>query len=469
MGDRLRSLVGILLFLALAYAFCPRDRRRAISWRCVGWGLAIEAVVALLVFRLRGSEQYFTWARDLVNGLLAHATEGGRMVFGVLGDGRALGAYFGGDSFILALQSLIPVIVFFAALMAVLYQMGVMQRVVAFCARIMMRLMGTSGAETLSAVGNVFLGMTEAPLMIRPYLERLTRSELFCVMVGGLANSAGTVLAVYVLVLQDQFPTIAGHLLTASVLSAPVGLVVAKLMLPESDVPETAGRADAFAEKAYTNLLDALTGGAAEGLKLALNVIAMLIAAVALIHLLNAGLAYPAKWHNQAMLAAVARTAGVDLAAPPDSWPATEDAAAVAALAAEHGVDAVAWRPLSCQRLGGWLFWPMAWCLGVPADDVADCAQLLSLKTVLNELVAYTHMGDWLRAEPTRLSERGRVIISYALCGFASFGSIAITIGGLGGLVPTRRRELAELGLLSLVGGTLTSCLCACTAGLLMP
>ncbi|NWG75580.1 MAG: NupC/NupG family nucleoside CNT transporter, partial [Rubrivivax sp.] len=297
MFDRARSLLGIVVFLGVAWALCPRERRRAVSWRCVGWGLALQVVLALLVFRLRGSERYFTVARDVVNGLLAHAVEGGKMVFGVLGDSTALGRYFGADSFVLALQSLIPVIVFFAALMAVLYQIGLMQQVVAFFARIMMRFMGTSGAETLSAVGNIFLGMTEAPLMIRPYLERLTRSELFCVMVGGLANSAGTVLAIYVLVLQDQFPNIAGHLLTASVLSAPACLVIAKLMLPETDQPETAGRADAFAEKAYSNVLDSLTGGAAEGLKLALNVIAMLIAAVALIHLLNAGLSYPARRH----------------------------------------------------------------------------------------------------------------------------------------------------------------------------
>ena len=457
-GERLRSLVGLFLLCLVAWCLCPRERRRRLDWRCVGVGVALQFALAAAILKLPWAEAFFRLCAALVDGLLAYATEGAKMVFGVLVDQPRLAQVFGPENqVIFALQQLGPVIIFFAALMAMAYQVGLMQRLVALVARVVVRLMGTSGAETLSCVGNIFLGMVEAPLMIRPYLPRLTRSELFCVMVCGLSNVAGTVLAVYVGLIQDCQAGAAGHLITMSAMSAPAGLVIAKLMLPETEQPETKGHVVVGEERAYANVIDALTGGASEGLAIAANVVAMLIAMVALVALANGLLGYPGRQHNQAILAATHTTH----AEPTDR-------AAVQAAADRAGLRARAWPAPTIQQLAGYAFRPLAWCLGVPLEDVPKVGELLGVKTVLNEFVAYLQMSQELRADPAALTPRGRLLASYALCSFANFGSVAIMIGGIAALVPGRRRELAELGLLSLVGGTLAACLTACAVGVLV-
>jgi CNT family concentrative nucleoside transporter len=459
-SERLRSFVGLFILCFVSWLFCPRDLRRKIPWKCVVWGTVMQFALAIVILWSPFVNGFFGLCGDLVDGLLAHATEGARLVFGPLVNTDLLAKVFGPEnSTIFSLQELGPVIIFFASLMAVGYQIGLMQWVVGLTARAVVKLLDTSGAETLSCVGNIFLGMVEAPLMIRPYLPKLTRSELYCVMVCGLSNVAGTVLAVYVGLLKHAIPDIAGHLITMSVMSAPAGLVISKLMLPETGEPETRGVVVVTHERAYTNVMDAMTGGASEGLNIALNVTAMLIAMVATVHFANAVLGTPAVYHNQHI---------VDRLAKADAALATIDvhnAPAVQAAADNLGLRAVAWQPPTFQHLSGYLFRPLAWCLGVPLRDVPKVGELLGEKTVLNEFVAYLDMAKQLDADPNALTERGRVLASYALCSFANFGSVAIMIGGIAALVPSRRKDLAELGLLSLVGGTIAACLTACAAG----
>jgi CNT family concentrative nucleoside transporter len=455
--ERLRSFVGLFILEAVAWLFCPRRLRAKVPWRCVVVGTLLQFLLAVVILWSPFVNGFFGLCGDLIDGLLEHSTEGAKLVFGVLVDQDKLGQVFGPDNAVIfGIQELGPVIIFFAALMAVLYQIGLMQWVVGLTARAVVKLLNTSGAETLSCVGNIFLGMVEAPLMIRPYLDNLTRSELFCIMVCGLSNIAGTVLAVYVGILKPHIPDIAGHLITMSVMSAPAGLVISKLMLPEEGQPETRGRVEITRERAYHNVMDALTGGASEGLTIALNVAAMLIAMVAIVHLCNAGLGAPAVAHNTAIIKQVpAQTPPLD----------PHNAAAVQSAADAGGLRAHAWQPPTFQHLSGYAFRPLAWCLGVPKRDIPAVGELLGEKTVLNEFVAYLDMSQQLKADPQALTERGRVLASYALCSFANFGSVAIMIGGIGAMIPKRRQELAELGMLSLIGGTIAACLTACAAG----
>lgn len=456
---RLRSLLGFFLLMAIAFACCPRDKRRWVSWRCLVWGSVLQFLLALVILRTP-CRAFFRLANELVDALLSHATEGAKLVFGVLADPGKLGQAFGPENgFIFALQQIGPVIIFFAALMAIAYQVGLMQRLVGLVARAVVRVMETSGAETMSAVGNVFLGMVEAPLMIRPYLPRLTRSELLCVMVCGLSNVAGTVLALYVSFLKQAVPDVAGHLIAMSVMSAPAGLVIAKLMLPETETPATRGRVELSSERAYSGVLDALAGGAGEGLNVALNVVALLIAMVACVHLANGIIGWPAVQHNQGLL----RAAHID---NPKLDPA--NAALVQHTLDDNGASGRAWTPPTFQRLAGYGFRPLAWMLGVPYHDIPKVAELLGERTVLNELIAYLDLAATLKADPDALSPRGTLLVVYALCAFANFGSVAIMIGGIAALIPSRRQELAELGLASLVGGTLAACLTACAVGALI-
>jgi CNT family concentrative nucleoside transporter len=310
--------------------------------------------------------------------------------------------------------------------MSVLYYVGIMPLVIRSGGRLLARSLGTSGAESFSTVADIFVGQTEAPLVIRPYLPTLTRSELMACMTAGFATTAGGVLAAYVVMLRDLVPNIAGHLIACSVMCAPASLVIAKLMLPETEVPVTRG---AGAELAHDprrpgGLLEAITTGATDGLKLAVNVGAMLIAFIALTALVDFVLGRL----GQALL---------------------------------H-------QPLSLERLLSWLFYPLAWLLGVSGADVPKVASLLGQKTVLNEFVAYSTMSQQLAADPAWLSERSRVIASYALCGFANFGSIGIQIGGYASLAPERRGDLASLAPRAMLGGLLTTCLVGCVAGVLL-
>jgi CNT family concentrative nucleoside transporter len=372
-------------------------------------------VIAVLVLKTPVNG-LFAFANTGVERLLGYTREGARFVFGGLAtDPKSFG-------FLFAFQVL-PTILFFSALMSLLYHLGVMPWIVERGGRLLSRSLRVSGAESFSTVADVFVGQTEAPLAVRPYIAKMTQSELNACMVAGFATTAGGVLAAYTAMLSATVPGIAGHLIAASVMSAPASLVIAKLMLPETEVPATGSDLTAPVERASANFLDAIVRGAFDGVRLAVNVAAMLIVFLALTALLDGVL----------------------------SW-----------VAGLFGFE------LSLSRLFSWLFWPLAFVLGVPLDDVGKVATLLGQKTVFNEFVAYSNMAEMLGKDPAWLSERGRLIASYALCGFANFGSIGIQIGGYASLAPERRADLSRLGLRSMVGGFLTTCLVACVAAVLL-
>ena len=415
MRERLISALGVLVMLAVAYAACPSERRRHVNLRTLGGGLLLLFLAALLVLRtpVRG---LFAVANTGVERLLSFSAEGARFVFGKLADAEGFG-------FVFAFQVL-PTILFFSALMAVLYHLRVMPFLIEWFGRLLSRALRVSGAESFSTAADVFVGQTEAPLVIRPYLERMTRSELHACMVAGFATTAGGVLAAYVVMLSGSVPGIAGHLIACSVMSAPASLVIAKLLLPETEPQETSGAARLGFAPSSTNLLDAIASGTGDGLRLAVNVAAMLLVFLAFTALANAALG----------------AAGTYL----------------------FGAN------LSLERLLGWVFWPLAWVMGVPPADVSKLASLLGQKTVLNEFFAYSSMSQNLARDPTWLSERGRLVASYALCGFANFGSIGVQIGGYSGLAPSRRSDLSELALRAMFGGLLTTNLVACVAGVML-
>jgi CNT family concentrative nucleoside transporter len=345
-----------------------------------------------------------------------------------------------------------------------------MQRVVKWFAWIMQRTMKTSGAETLAAAANIFVGQTEAPLVVKPFVGTMTDSELMAIMVGGFANTAGGVLAAYVALLSGHFPDIAGHLMASSVMSAPASLVLAKVILPEKETPKTAGTLDMTDERPHANVVDAAAAGASEGLMLALNVGAMLLAFIALVALVNAIFALPSLWHDRAVWSdalAALRAAGHE---PSETCRGDLDGealvgcihAANATLHAHYG----AWEPFTMQRVLGWLEWPLAFVMGVPVADCQTVSEILGERLVLNEFVGYISLADNLgSAHP--MSHRAAVICSYALCGFANFSSIAIQLGGIGAMAPERRKDLARLGLRAMLGGLLSTYMTACVAGML--
>ncbi len=414
MIERLTSLFGVLTMMGLAFALCPREARRHVQLRPVLVGLALLFGFGLLVLHTP-VRAMFSFATTAVDTLLGFTKQGAAFVFGPLTTGEGVG-------FVFAFQVL-PTILFFSSLMAVLYHIGLLPRVIRGIARLLSRTLGTSGAETFSTVADIFVGQTEAPLAIRPYIAKLTNAELMACMIAGFATTAGGVLAAYVAMLQDKVPGIAGHLLACSVMCAPASLVIAKLMLPETGQPETMGRDLPLTPSEHENLVDAISAGATDGLKLALNVAAMLLVFLAFTAMVNAGLG---------------------------------------ALGGQLGVT------LTLEQIFGYLFAPLAWVMGVPADDVLKVGSLLGQKTVLNEFVAYKNMSEALAADPGWLSERGRLIASYALCGFANFGSIGIQIGGYSGLAPERRADLSRLAFKAMIGGFLTTCMVACVAGVLV-
>ena len=404
---RLVSLLGVGVFLAIAWAFSV-DRSRT-PWRVVGVALAIQWLVALLVLRTPFGEAFFVGMNAAVAGLLSFTNAGTRFVFGALLDG--------GYSFAL---SVLPIIVFMGSLFSILYHVGIVQLVVRAMAFALSRALGTSGAESVAAVANVFVGMTEAPLLVRPYIERMTRSELFTLMVTGMATIAGSVLLAYAQMLGEA--AYSGHLVTASLLSAPAAIAMAKIMIPETETPETGQGASAHIERHTVNVIDAAADGALTALRLAVNVGALLIAFVALVAMLNAAI----------------------------GW----------------GGDLVGVADLSFERILGWMFAPIAWLLGIPWDEATEIGSLLGVKTVLNEFLAYQALAELMQASV--ISDRSAVIASYALCGFANFSSIAILLGGVGGMVPSRRPELAQLGLRSVLAGTLATLMTGSVVGTLL-
>ena len=359
-------------------------------------------------------------------GLLAFTGEGASFIFGDFADTSQFG-------FIFAFQVL-PTIIFFASLMSVLYHLGVMQKIVEAMAWGMTRLMRVSGAETLAVSANTFVGQTEAPLVIRPYVPQMTQSELLTVMVSGMATIAGGVLGAFVILLGGDDPAqqayFARHLITASVMAAPATVVIAKILKPETEKPLTMGAVRVEVEKTTANVIDAAASGAADGMKLALNVGAMLLAFIALIALLN----WPLVWVGQAT-----------------------------------GLEQMLGRPTDLSALLGFLLAPLAWIIGVPWHEASTVGGLIGTKVVLNEFVAYVQLGEILRGnvDGVSLGPQGTLIATYALCGFANFSSIAIQIGGIGGIAPTRRAELARFGLRAVLGGSIVTMMTATIAGVL--
>ena len=405
-GARLVSAAGFVAMIAIAWA-ASCDRRR-FPWRTVAWGVAIQVALGAILLRTRLGEGFFRVTNGLVEILIRQVDAGVRFVFGALVDT--------GFSIVV---NVLPIIVVMGSLFAVLYHLGVLQRVVDVLARLLARTMGTSGAESLAAVANIFVGMTEAALIVRPYLERMTRSELFSLMTVGMATVAGSVMLAYVGMLG---PGYAGHLATASLLSAPAGLLLAKVMVPETAGPESASTGHPPPLVASVNLIDAAAQGAIAGLRLAAYVGALLVAFVALVAMANDLLGF----------------AG-----------------------ALVGIEA-----LTLQRLLGWLLAPLAWLMGVAWEDAVRVGSLLGVKTVLNEFLAYQELAEMIRADA--IAPRSAVIASYALCGFANFGSLAILLGGIGGMAPARRPEVARFGLLSILSGSLASFMTACVAGIFL-
>ncbi len=412
-ATRVQPIAGLALILAIAY--CLSAARHAIDYRTVAWGLALQGFFAVIVLKTEIGRQVFQQLGSLMTRLLNFTYVGSAFVFGPLGDPavwpRIVTGVLGDEGAqyanIFAFMVL-PTIIFIAALFAMLYYFGVMQVVVRIFAIIMRRFMRASGAESLNVAASIFMGQTEAPLTIRPYLPRMTQSELMTVMTAGMAHISGGVMAAYIL-----FGVEAQHLLTAVIMTAPGTLMMAKLFVPETGRPETSGTVKLEVEETDVNVIDAIGRGTGEGLRLALNVGAMLISFLALIAMVNALLGL----------------AG-----------------------------------LSMQQIFGWVFAPIAWSLGVPWRDAPTIGNLLGTRMVLNEFVAYSQLGP-LKAS---LDPKSFTIATYALCGFANFSSIGIQIGGIGALAPERRHDLARLGVRAMLAGTFANFVTATIAGMLL-
>ena len=423
----LQPVFGAVVILTIAYAFSTN--RRAIRWATVAWGLGLQIVFAIVVLKTPIGKTVFETLGGYVTRLLGFAGVGSAFVFGALGNSTlwtrvmtgALGPEGAQSASMFAFQVL-PTIIFIAALFAILYYFGVMQLVVRIFAVVMHRVMKASGAESLNVAASIFMGQTEAPLTIRPYLPEMTQSELMTVMTSGMAHISGGIMAAYVL-----FGVEARHLLTAVIMTAPGTIMMAKMFVPETEVPKTMGTVRLVVEKTDVNVIDAAGRGTGEGLQLALNVGAMLISFLALIALVNA------------LLGVAGREA------------------------ADH-LHAESLRHLDLPQIFGWVFAPVAWSMGVPWRDAPTIGNLLGTRMALNEFVAYSQLGP-LKAT---LDPKSFTIATFALCGFANFSSIGMQIGGIGGLAPNRRHDLARLGLRAMFAGTLANFMTATIAGFLL-
>ncbi|UOF16045.1 NupC/NupG family nucleoside CNT transporter [Lysobacter capsici] len=418
------GLFGLAVLVGIAWVFSVK--RRAVDWKLVCIGISLQIAFAAVVLLVPGGKDVF----DSIGKGFVHVLEfvgaGSKFIFGDLMDVSKFG-------FIFAFQVL-PTIIFFSALMGVLYHLGVMQAIVRAMAWAITKVMRVSGAETTSVCASVFIGQTEAPLTVRPYISKMTESELITMMIGGMAHIAGGVLAAYVGMLGAGDPVqqafYAKHLLAASIMAAPATLVIAKILVPETGEPLTRGTVKMEIEKTTANIIDAAAAGAGDGLRLALNIGAMLLAFIALIALVNA----------------------------PLTW-----------LGEQTGLAAALGRPTDLSTLLGFVLAPIAWVIGTPWGDATVVGGLIGEKVVLNEFVAYTHLADIVnnKVAGIQLSEEGRLIATYALCGFANFSSIAIQIGGIGGLAPERRQDLARFGLRAVLGGSIATFMTATIAGVL--
>ena len=415
----IQPFIGAAVILGIGYAFSTN--RRAINWETVAWGLGLQVAFAFIVLKTSIGQAVFEFVGGYITKLLGFSNVGAAFVFGPLGDanvwGRAMQGAIGPEgaqyAVIFAFQ-ILPTIIFIAALFAILYYFGVMQLIVRLFAVVMHRVMKASGAESLNVAASIFMGQTEAPLTIRPYLAKMTQSELMTVMTSGMAHISGGIMAAYI-----AFGIEARHLLTAVIMTAPGTIMMAKMLVPETEIPKTMGSVTLKVEKTDVNVIDAAGRGTHEGLHLALNVGAMLISFLALIALLNAILGHI-------------------------PWPG-------------EGV-------LSLGRIFGWVFAPIAWTMGVPWKDAPTIGNLLGTRMALNEFVAYSQLGP-LKAT---LDPKSFTIATFALCGFANFSSIGMQIGGICGLAPNRRSDLARLGLRAMFAGTLANFMTATIAGFLL-
>lgn len=404
--EKIIGIIGLFVLMGIA-VLCSEDRKK-INWKLVGIGIIMQIAFAFLILKFEPGMKLFQWLSNGITLLLDFTKEGSTFLFGNLMNVESTG-------FVFALQ-ILPTIIFFSSFMSILYHIGAMQLLVKVLAKGMVKLLGTSGAETLSAVANIFVGQTEAPLVIKPFIETMTRSELLTVMTGGMATVAGGVMAGYAAMGVDP-----GHLMAASIMSAPASLVIAKIMLPEKEEPVTKGKVQMDLTSSHANVIEAAASGASEGLSLALNVGAMLLAFTALVALVNA------------VISGVGSAIGMDY--------------------------------LNLSWILGRLFAPLAYVMGVPKVDIIAAGDLLGQKVVLNEFVAYANLAPMISSGA--LQAKTIVILTYALCGFANFSSIAIQIAGIGGLAPSRKSEIAKLGIKSLIGGSLAAFMTASIAGIL--
>ena len=403
----LQGLIGMILLLGIA--FILSNNRRKINYRIIVWGLSLQFIFGILILKTPLGKPLFGFFDKVITRLISFSDAGSDFLFKSLIPG--VGYHEAMVNF--AFRAL-PTIIFFSSLMTVLYHFGVIQFIIKWISRIMQKSMGTSGSETLSVAANIFVGQTEAPLMIRPFIRSMTQSELMAVMTGGFATVAGGILALYVIWLKD-IPGIAGHLLAASVMSAPAAMVVAKIIYPETNLSETSGNLNIIIEKPDSNAMEALGRGASEGLKLAANVAAMLVAFVALVAMINYFLTFA---------------------------------------------------DTSLQGILGFVFRPLAWSMGISWEEAQMVGVLMGEKIILTELIAYSDLRDLILEQA--ISDRTAIIASYALCGFANFASIGIQLGGIGGMAPERRKDLAALALKAMLGGALASWMTASIAGILI-
>ena len=402
---------GILgLAVILGFAWLCSSHKRAIKLRIIAWGLGLQLAFAILVLKTDFGK-IFQAIGVGVNAMLAYTEAGSEFVFGPLGKGA-------GPFGVLFAFQVLPIVIFIASFFAILYYLGVMQFVVRVMAIGMQKVMGVSGAESLNVAASIFMGQTEAPLTIRPFIAGLTESELFTIMTSGMAHVSGSVMAAYVKIAGVSIT----HLLTAVIMTAPATIMLAKIFVPETEKPVTAGRVDVKVEKTAVNVIDAAAQGAGDGLHLALNIAGMLIAFLALIAMCNGILGWV------------------------------------------HTLPLMGWLPPSMEKIFGTVFAPVAWVMGVPWKDASTIGDLLGTRLVLNEFVAFLKLGPM----KSTLDPRSFVIATYALCGFANFSSIAIQVGGIGALAPTRKSDLARLGLKAVACGTLANFMSACIAGMLL-
>lgn len=441
--DIIRGMIGMAAIVGIAYAFSANKKH--INWRMVATGMGIQFMLAIFILKGRNMAEYwsplgwpkefFSWVSSFFVIVLDFTTEGAEFIFGDLakspGMEGSLGNFF-------AFQVL-PTIIFFASLTAIMYHYGILQRIVEYMAKGMQKLMGTSGAESLSVISNIFVGQTEAPLVVEPYIKRMTYSELMAVMTGGMATIAGGVMAAYVQMLGNAYAQandvaldvgrllFAEQLLGASLMAAPAALVIAKMFFPEEDEPVTMGDVKVEIEKTDANGIDAAASGAGTGLKLAANVGAMLLAFIALLAMGN----YFFQWFGG--------ITGINELIP--------------------GGD------LRIETMLGWILAPIAYVMGVPWADATSLGSLLGTKVVLNEFVAYLQLSEMVSNNV--LSPKTITMATFALCGFANFSSIAIQIGGIGGLAPSRKSDLAKLGLKAVIAGTMANLMTATIAGML--